>query len=105
MLCVGGGIGYTPFLAVAREALGQRRYGAPPRVTERAADRITLCYGVRSASHRADLSDFPKSQRLSVRIATDDGSEGHHGLVTDLVAQSLGEAERPGPSSAAVPSQ
>lgn len=99
LLCVGGGIGYTPFLAVAREALGQRKYG---RHAERyqdfsAVDKVTLCYGTQSKLVRADLSDFSDLPDLDIQIATDDGSEGHHGLVTDLVQQMFTRppAERP----------
>lgn len=93
LLCVGGGIGYTPFLAVAREAAGQQQY---PAATPRAVTpvkQITLCYGVRNADQRADLSDFDGLPGLSIRIATDDGSEGHHGFVTDLVQAELASGE------------
>src|SRR5262245_10571899 len=59
LLLAAGGIGNTPFLAVAREALGLRRYGRGERQrtgyqTERRRDghhspltppRITFCYG------------------------------------------------------------
>lgn len=96
LLYVGGGIGYTPVLAVAREALGDRRYGAPPRQLERAAELVTLLYGVRSVAHRADLTDLEHvGERLRVQVATDDGSEGHHGLVTDLLKQSLAASDAP----------
>lgn len=92
LICVGGGIGYTPFLAVARQAAGQREYGRSPRRSTQRPRRITLCYGVRSRSHRADLSDFQDIPGLDIRIATDDGSEGHHGFVTDLLTEVLGES-------------
>lgn len=96
LLYVGGGIGYTPVLAVAREALGLRQYGDPPRQPQSTADRVTLLYGVRSAAHRADLTDLENvGKGLQVQIATDDGSEGHHGLVTELLAQSLQSQDRP----------
>lgn len=97
LLCVGGGIGYTPFLAVAREALGQGRYGDPRRVPTAKARRVTLCYGTQSRRFRADLSDFEELDSLEIQLSTDDGSEGHHGFVTDLVAKSLSQpsGERP----------
>jgi len=96
LLYVGGGIGYTPVLAVAREALGERRYGDPSREPEKIADRVTLLYGVRSLLYRADLSDLERlGDRLAIRLATDDGSEGHHGLVTDLLEESLSGNDRP----------
>lgn len=95
LMYVGGGIGYTPVLAVAREALGQRAYGQPLRSSERTAERVTLCYGVRSVAHRADLSDLDCVDGLSTRVATDDGSAGHHGLVTELLTVALEGSDRP----------
>lgn len=95
LMYVGGGIGYTPVLAVAREALGLRSYGLPPRSTERGVERVTLCYGVRSVAYRADLSDLERVEGLSIRVATDDGSAGHRGLVTDLLTESLEGNDRP----------
>lgn len=92
LICVGGGIGYTPFLAVAREGAGQGTYGTPPRPVAVRPRKITLCYGVRSRSHRADLADFESVPGLQIRIATDDGSEGRRGLVTDLLAEALESA-------------
>lgn len=91
---VAGGIGQTPFLAVAREALGLRTYGDPPRTTARRPRRVTLCYGVRSAEYLAGLEDF-SLPGLEVRLATDDGSRGRHGFVTDLLAEALQGRDRP----------
>jgi dihydroorotate dehydrogenase electron transfer subunit len=87
LVMVAGGIGQTPFLALAAESLGLRRYGDPPRSVTRAA-KVTLCYGARSAEYLAGVEDF---QRLGVdvRISTDDGSRGQRGLVTDLLSQLL----------------
>lgn len=88
LVCVGGGIGYTPFLAVLREAAGRRRYGDPPREVPRPR-RLSFCYGVRSREYRADLAPFEQIPGLDIRIATDDGSEGHHGFVTSLLEEIL----------------
>jgi len=88
LMFVAGGIGQTPFLAVAREALGLRRYGNPPRTVSHRPERVTLCYGVRSAEYLAGLDDFA-IPGLDVRLATDDGSRGHHGFVTELLAEAL----------------
>jgi dihydroorotate dehydrogenase electron transfer subunit len=89
LILVAGGIGFTPFLALAREALQKKTYGNPPRSAS-CPRHITYCYGARSAEYFAGLEDF---QRLGieVRLATDDGSRGHHGLVTDLLQQALAE--------------
>ena len=114
LIMVAGGIGQTPFLALAREYLGLRRYGDPPRggdcpdscghrrealvgkngtvplnptTAPRSvprAKKITLCYGVRSAEYLAGVEDF-RSLGVDVRLATDDGSLGHRGLVTELI--------------------
>lgn len=88
LMLVAGGIGQTPFLAVAREALGYRRYGNPERETAARPSRVTLCYGVRSADYLAGLADFGMPG-LDLQIATDDGSRGRHGLVTALLNDAI----------------
>jgi dihydroorotate dehydrogenase electron transfer subunit len=94
LILVAGGIGQTPFYALAQEALGLKTYGEPPRRVPR-AERITFCYGARSADYFAGLEDFERLG-IDLRLATDDGTRGHHGLVTDLVRQVLAEsAQRP----------
>lgn len=90
LICVAGGIGQTPFLAVAMEALGLRTYGTPTRHVPQRPENVKLCYGVRSADYLAGLDDFD-IKGLDVRIATDDGTEGHHGYVTELLDQCLTE--------------
>jgi dihydroorotate dehydrogenase electron transfer subunit len=104
LILVAGGIGYTPFLAVAREALGKRRYsqavhrqnsssnGMPSTAEETARApspiapaKIDFCYGVRSVEYLADRSDF-QALGIEPHIATDDGSFGHRGFVTELLA-------------------
>ena len=89
VIMVAGGIGQTPFLALARELLGLRTYGDPPRQCAEAL-RVTLCYGARSKDYLAGIDDF-KQLGVDVRTSTDDGSAGHHGLVTDLLAAALDE--------------
>jgi NAD(P)H-flavin reductase len=68
VLLVGGGIGIAPLVAV------QERWGG------------AALLGFRSGEHAvaANLFNDP-------RVATDDGSVGHHGVVTDL----LGDTPRP----------
>jgi dihydroorotate dehydrogenase electron transfer subunit len=94
LMLVAGGIGQTPFLAVAREALGLRSYGVPLRSAPSRPRKVTLCYGVRSAEYLAGLEEF-SLPGLDVRLATDDGSRGHHGFVTDLLKASLETDDRP----------
>jgi dihydroorotate dehydrogenase electron transfer subunit len=93
LIMVAGGIGQTPFPALAREHLGRRLYGDPPRrVTP--LGKVTLCYGARTAEYLAGLDDF-RELGVDLHISTDDGSAGHHGLVTDLLQQVLDEAVEP----------
>lgn len=94
LVIVAGGIGQTPFLAVIREALRRHVYGQPPRELAHVPSRITLCYGVRSSEYLAGVEEFQR-EGIDVRIATDDGSVGHHGFVTDLLKQLLVEPSPP----------
>jgi dihydroorotate dehydrogenase electron transfer subunit len=89
LIMVAGGIGQTPFLALGQEYLGRRQYGSPPR-TVPPAKRVTLCYGVRTADLLAGVPDF-EAAGFDVRISSDDGSVGHHGLVTELLNGVLAE--------------
>ncbi|MSU80093.1 MAG: dihydroorotate dehydrogenase electron transfer subunit [Gemmataceae bacterium] len=80
---VAGGIGQTPFLAHIRELLGTRGYaGNAPR---RQVQRVSLYYGVRSSDLAAGVEDF-RNAGATVHLASNDGSLGHHGFVTDLLA-------------------
>jgi dihydroorotate dehydrogenase electron transfer subunit len=81
---VAGGIGQTPFLAHVRDLLGERGYGGRP--AQRAARRVSLYYGVRTADLAAGVEDF-RAAGATVHLATDDGSLGFHGFVTELVEQ------------------
>ncbi len=97
LVMVAGGIGQTPFMALAQEHLGNRTYGDPPRDCQPVV-RATLCYGARSADLLAGVADF-EAVGLEVRVATDDGSAGHHGLVTEelqllLAGQAMEERVR-----------
>ncbi len=94
LMLVAGGIGQTPFLAMTREALGLRQYGSPTRQSETRPQQVTLCYGARSAEYLAGLDDFA-IDGLNLQVATDDGSRGHHGFVTDLLKQSLASDSPP----------
>jgi len=90
LIMVAGGIGQTPFLTLGQEALHSRTFGEPARQVPR-AEKVTLCYGGRSSDHLAGVDDFRQSG-IDVRLSTDDGSEGHHGLVTDLIGPVLEES-------------
>lgn len=87
VVCVAGGIGQTPFLAYARELLGTRGYAGRP--AKKQVNKVSLYYGVRSASLAAGVADF-QNAGCDVRLASDDGSIGTKGFITQLLA-----ADRP----------
>ena len=89
LIMVAGGIGQTPFLALGRQFLGGREYGQPARKVS-CSSSVTLCYGVRSKNLLAGADDF-RQCGIDLRISSDDGSVGHHGLVTELLEQALDE--------------
>ena len=89
LVMVAGGIGQTPFLAVTQEYAGRQRFGSPPRNVPR-AKRIILCYGARTQAYFAGVEEF-RRHGAEVRLATDDGSAGRKGLVTELLKDLLAE--------------
>jgi dihydroorotate dehydrogenase electron transfer subunit len=106
---VAGGIGQTPFLTLGRWWLGQDRYDEPtagPATWQGRPDHVgdapgkaqpspvTLLYGARTAAMLAGVDDFHRAG-IDVEVATDDGTAGHHGFVTDLLARRLDQGERP----------
>jgi dihydroorotate dehydrogenase electron transfer subunit len=81
---VAGGIGQTPFLAYTRQLLGTRGYGGrPPRPIVK---RVSLYYGVRTVELAACIDDF-RAAGAEVHLASDDGSLGFRGFVTQLLEQ------------------
>jgi dihydroorotate dehydrogenase electron transfer subunit len=81
---VAGGIGQTPFLAHVRELLGARGYGG--RAARRIVEKVSLYYGVRTRNLAAGVEDF-RQAGADVQLASDDGTLGFHGFVTQLLAQ------------------
>ncbi len=73
---VGGGLGVAPLLFLGTEI--KRR---------RPEERLTILLGGRSRNELLALDDFQKI--APVHLATDDGSSGLHGLVTDLLGQEI----------------
>ena len=74
MCLVGGGLGIAPLLFLAKMALEQG-----PET------RVEVILGARN---REELTCFARdfdTLGIPVHLATDDGSLGHHGLVTDLI--------------------
>lgn len=99
LILVAGGVGQTPMLTLASAALGKRSFGNASQPTGPQptgpqsagyAKRVSLCYGARTKKYLAGLSEF-ESTCSDVHIATEDGSLGHHGRVTDLLVALLNE--------------
>jgi dihydroorotate dehydrogenase electron transfer subunit len=81
---VGGGVGVAPLYFLADAILAATK---PPR--------ITLCMGARTREQLQGIEDFRKLPLRAV-TATDDGSEGYHGRVTELCAKLIDEEPEPG---------
>jgi dihydroorotate dehydrogenase electron transfer subunit len=74
-LLAGGGVGVPPLSAWARALVGE-------------GIEVTAVLGFRDAHHAAGAALMADGD---VAVATDDGSVGHHGLVTELLAAALHE--------------
>ncbi|MGQ9591978.1 MAG: dihydroorotate dehydrogenase electron transfer subunit [Planctomycetota bacterium] len=85
---VAGGVGVAPLHFFARELAerGSLRAAGPP-----GTPGALLLIGARTKAALPGIDDFRKLP-VAVRAATEDGSEGYRGLVTELAAESL-EAE------------
>jgi dihydroorotate dehydrogenase electron transfer subunit len=96
LILVAGGIGHTPFLAVAKAWLGKKRF-AGGSVESGRAERVTLCYGTRSQDYISCVDDY-LAAGVDVRIATDDGTAGRPGFVTqdlrEVLEATTGDRER-----------
>jgi dihydroorotate dehydrogenase electron transfer subunit len=89
-LLVGGGVGIAPLAiwhdqveSAGADSIGGSAQGALPPV------HVRVLLGFRDAEHAAGAALLS-----GPRIATEDGSRGHHGLVTDLLVQELDHSER-----------
>ena len=91
---VAGGIGQTPFPALGKWWLGLAPYGEGPLLPGPFADAATLLHGARTSDLIGGLDDF-REAGVAVELATDDGSIGHHGFVTDLLAARIARGARP----------
>lgn len=78
LLMVAGGVGIAPLVMLADEQL--------PKGAE-----VVLLVGAQTAAKHLPLRYLP--ERIEVVRATDDGSLGHHGFVTDLVPAYLDWAD------------
>lgn len=76
---VAGGVGTAIVLPVAR-------------ALTRAGNRVTAIVGARNEDHLILLSEM-RAATSEVVITTDDGSAGHHGLVTDALSRLMEEGD------------
>ena len=79
LLLVGGGVGIAPLIALADTQIGRDR-------------SITLCFGARDTGGVYPAELLPPE--IEYAVATEDGSLGHEGLVTDLFAEHLDWADQ-----------
>lgn len=79
LLLVGGGVGVAPLVALADQQTAQGR-------------SVALCFGARNAEGVFPADLLPPE--VEYYVSTEDGSQGHQGLVTDLFAQHLSWADQ-----------
>lgn len=72
LLMVAGGVGAAPLVMLSEEAV---------------ARGLNVTYLMGSANAAGLLSPSQLPARVEYVVATDDGSQGHHGFVTDLAAE------------------
>lgn len=82
---VAGGIGYTPFLALAKWWTNRSTYGDAQSPHDE-SPAISMIYGARSESWLPPLDDFDGAG-VDLRICTEDGSVGTIGRVTDFMSE------------------
>lgn len=86
LLLIGGGVGIAPLVALA-EAESEKAMA-----TSGSTRSLTLCFGARSADSVYPAELLPP--QVEYLVATEDGSLGHKGFVTDLFAQHLSWADQ-----------
>ncbi len=95
LVMVAGGIGQTPFYMLAEESLGLREFAA--RCDEdknRRVKKASLLFGAKSQNRISCLDEF-RELGVEVEIATEDGSAGTRGFVTDLIVPAIARAGLP----------
>jgi dihydroorotate dehydrogenase electron transfer subunit len=78
VVCVSGGLGCAPFPLLIES------------LSRRGVDDIVVLNGARTAVRLFPAERFARPAVPVVAEATDDGTRGHHGPVTDLLAAALG---------------
>lgn len=72
LMLIGGGIGRAPIEWLAEHLAKQN-------------NELTVIFGARSVAGLQGLFEYKKFSNITLKLATDDGSLGHKGLVTDLM--------------------
>lgn len=72
-------------VAIVAGGVGIASVLLPAQALVRAGARVRLLYGARNAGLLVEADRF-REEGCEVLVATDDGSAGHHGYVTDLLA-------------------
>ncbi len=80
MCLVGGGLGIAPLLFLAKVARSRHPEGT-----------VKVILGARNEAELSCFAQDFETLDVAVHLATDDGSLGHHGLVTDLIPSVLME--------------
>lgn len=83
MCLVGGGLGIAPLLFLVKEA----QKCAP-------SSKLRVILGARNREELFSMADDFRRIGINPHLATDDGSLGHHGLVTDLLPEALSDEPR-----------
>jgi len=79
-ILVAGGMGVAPLMFLAEKLTENRR--------QKTEDRIMVLIGARREKELLCVNDF-KRLGCEVKVATDDGSQGFHGRVTDMLEHFL----------------
>ncbi|MDD2702477.1 MAG: dihydroorotate dehydrogenase electron transfer subunit [Candidatus Omnitrophica bacterium] len=91
-ILVAGGMGAAPLLFLA-EKMGEIKTSGLHSPVNKGRGRIKVLVGARTKGHVLCEKEFKKCG-CDVTIATDDGSRGFKGLVTDLLASILSTVNR-----------
>jgi dihydroorotate dehydrogenase electron transfer subunit len=92
---VGGGVGLPPMLFLTRELLEKSIESVQLFIGATTSDGLPLSPDLQAKLSSGAGGKLPTiyhslaDRKVQFQIATDDGSEGHHGFVTDLLAESL----------------
>jgi len=84
VVMIAGGIGIAPFLALS-DVLGRQTRNPQP-TTHNTPPSIILLYGGRTKGHVYPMKEF-KANGVKVHVATDDGSAGIKGRVSELFSK------------------